>query len=75
MGAASYKYREIRFVIEDELTHCYVFLEAAGDCPLGVQGWHHKVYPASKSVLDIIQLTASGDAEHDPVLWGQEAPR
>lgn len=72
MSYASMKYREIRFVIEDELTHCYVHIEALGDCPLGVQGWHHKAFGASKSVADIVaQAFGSADA---PVLWGQEPP-
>jgi hypothetical protein len=62
--------REVRFVIDDELTHCYVLCEAGGDSPLGVQGWHHKTFPASKSVTDILQ---SGEFK-DHILWGQEAP-
>ena len=69
MANSSYATKEIRFVIEDELTECYVLLEAYGDSPLGVQGWHHKTFPASKSVVDI--LTKHMD---DAVLWGQEAP-
>lgn len=47
MADAGYNFREVRIVIEDDLTHCYVFLEALGDCPIGVQGWHYKAYPAS----------------------------
>ena len=68
MSAAAMKYREIRFVIEEELTQVYVLLEALGDCPIGVQGWHHKTYPSSKSVKDIVPDIA------DAVMWGQEAP-
>lgn len=72
MGAAGMKVREIRFVIEDELTQVYVHLEAIGDCPLGVQGWHHKTFPASASVQSILEtMYVAGD---DPVMWGQEAP-
>lgn len=73
MAAASMKYREIRFVIEDELTQVYVAIEAIGDCPLNVQGWHHKTFPASVPVIDLLgRIFKDGD---DPVLWGLEAPR
>jgi hypothetical protein len=72
MGKASMATKELRFVIEDELTQVYVLIEAIGDCPLGVQGWHHKTFPASHSVLDILRDIARSD---DPVMWSQEAPR
>ena len=74
MGAAHYDMREFRFIIEDELTQAYVYIRAWGDVPLGVQGWHHKTYPASKSVLDILNLMASGKEGDDPLLWSHEAP-
>lgn len=70
MGKCSSTIREVRFVIEDELTHCYVRVAAAGDCPLGVQGWHHKAFPASENAVDILK---SRDFI-DHLLWGQEAP-
>ena len=54
MAKASYETREIKFIFEPELTQCYVYLEAHGDCPLGVQGVHHKTFPASMSALDIL---------------------
>lgn len=72
MAAAGMKYRELRFVIEDELTQVYVLIEALGDCPMGVQGWHHKTFPASKPVIDI--LTRLG-RDNDAVLWPQQAPQ
>lgn len=71
MGKAGVNYREIRFIIEDELTQVYVLIEALGDCPLGVQGWHHKTFPKSQPVADLVPLIFTKD---DPVLWGQEAP-
>ena len=64
-------FREVRFVIEDELTQCYVRIEARGDSPLGVQGWHHKTFPASMPAIDILKSFAGTD---DPILWAQEAP-
>lgn len=71
MSYAGSVIREMRFVIEDELTHVYVAVDALGDCPLGVQGWHYKVFPASKSAVDILR---SPDFS-DHLLWPQEAPR
>lgn len=70
MGKCVSAIREVRFVIEDELTRCYVLTDAIGDCPVGVQGWHHKTFPASKSAKDIL---ASQDFT-EYVLWAQEAP-
>lgn len=73
MGKCTQTYREFRFVIEDELTQAYVLIEAQGDCPIGVQGWHHKTFPGSKSVADILNGVASGEIEAF-VLWPQNAP-
>ena len=73
MGKCSSVFREFRFVIEDELTQAYVAIEAIGDCPLGVQGWHHKTFPASKSVVDILNGVADGSIEAF-VLWPLSAP-
>jgi len=69
MGKAYMKYREIRFIIEDELTQVYVFIEAIGDSPLSVQGWHHKTFPASRVIVDIINEDLANS-----VMWGLEAP-
>lgn len=71
MGRCAAKIHEIRFVLEDELTQTYVLVEALGDCPLGVQGWHHKTFPASKSAMDILKEIRDGDS---PVMWHQQAP-
>ena len=78
MGAAnemasmpSYRSRELRFVIEDELTQVYVLLQVEGDCQHTIQGWHHKTYAASKSVQSILIDMAGVD---DPVLWPRQAP-
>jgi hypothetical protein len=74
MGNAGYATRELRFIIAEELTHAYVLLEAQGDCPIGVQGWHYKVFPASMSVADILRAMSRGNSNNEPVLWPQEAP-
>jgi hypothetical protein len=60
--------KKVLFVIEPELTHCYVAVDAEGDCPLGVQGWHHKTFPASMSALDILK------GDFDYLMWPLDAP-
>jgi len=70
MGKAKVLVREIRFIIEDELTQAYYFFEARGDCPIGVQGWHHKTFPKSVAVIDIIENSINDD----PVMWPLDAP-
>lgn len=72
MGKASYSTKEIRFVFEEELTQVFFFIEAEGDCPIGVQGSHHKTFPKSMSALEILGQLAEG--KEDPVMWGLEAP-
>lgn len=69
MGKCSSRVREVRFIFEDELTHCYAAIEAEGDCPLGVQGWHHKVFGASVNAVEILT-----NRFNDHLLWAQEAP-
>jgi hypothetical protein len=61
---------EVRFVFEAELTQVYVHItNPDGDAPY-VVGWHHKAFPASKSMLDIL-----GSKEFlDHLMWGLEAP-
>jgi hypothetical protein len=73
MGRCSVIYREVRFVIEPEMTHCYVKIEAVGDCPLGLEGWHKRSFPASKGALDILTDIRNGTF-FPPEFWGQEAP-
>lgn len=70
MGRCQSIIREVRFVLDDDLTHCYVHCDAVGDCPIGVQGWHHKAYPAAKSAQDILE---GGDFQ-DHLLWDLGAP-
>lgn len=62
-------YRELRVIIEEELTQVYVLLDAYPDAPLGVQGWHHKTFPASRHLDEILQ-----SADFTPMMWPQAAP-
>ena len=64
-------FREIRFIIEDELTQCYVFFSVRGDSPIGIEGWHHKTFPASMTAVDILNGFGGDD---DPIFWAQQAP-
>ena len=61
MARATATIKQIQFVIEGELTEAYVFVEADGDAPIGVQGWHHKTFPASMSVKDILERPLAPD--------------
>jgi len=75
MGKAGMIYREIRFVIEDELTHVYVAIEATGDAPLGLQGWHTKTFPSNLSALDLLRMWQEhAEKFGEPSLWPQGAP-
>ncbi len=70
MGKCSSTIREVRFIIGDDFTECYVAVDAEGDCPMGVQGWHYKVFGKSIAAVDI--LTAEHFGDH--LLWPQKAP-
>ncbi|MDD5358450.1 MAG: hypothetical protein PHX80_04835 [Candidatus Nanoarchaeia archaeon] len=65
-------YRELRFIIEDELTQCYVRLEAINDAPIGVTGWHHKTFPKSKPINKIISYMVTRKGA--PMMWPLNAP-
>lgn len=70
MGKCAITYEEIRFDIRDEdVTECYVFIRADGDCPLGLQGWHHRTFPARISVADICLQEMAESAS-----WPLQAP-
>ncbi len=68
------EYKELRIVIEPELTQAYVLVNnLSDDGMVGVQGWHHKTFPVSMSMLDIVQAWAEGKEE--PLMWAQKAPK
>lgn len=73
MGKCETYVRKVLFVLYDELTEVYVAVDAVADCPMGVQGWHHKTFPASKSMLDILQGLKDGTVENY-LLWPLDAP-
>jgi hypothetical protein len=70
MANAAYSYKWLMVDTSDEqITHVYVWLEAIGDCPPSVQGWHYKAFPARMSTVDILTQEVAG-----AVLWPQHAP-
>lgn len=70
MGKCVTMIEEVRFITRDpDLTEVYVAVTAHGDCPLGLQGWHHKTFPAQISSQDILAKHFS-----DFLMWGLEAP-
>ncbi|NUX58700.1 hypothetical protein [Paraburkholderia youngii] len=76
MADSSYEMVEVRFDVRDpDQTHVYVYIEAHGDSPFMVQGWHHKAYPASLSTSEIHQRLAMGKNDDSPVLWPRLAPQ
>jgi hypothetical protein len=73
MANSTIEYRELRFVVEPEQTHCFAFIQQTdSDTMIGVTGWHHKVFPASMSVSDIMDTWTAGVEE--PLLWPLNAP-
>lgn len=69
MANTSVACQEIRFNVADpDLTHVYVlYKNMSNDGMLYVGGWRHKVFPASKSVLEIIQDWKDG--KENPFMW------
>ncbi len=77
MGRAGFNFAELRFVFEQELTQVYVLCNAWGDAPLGVQGWHHKTFPASMTAEGILWHMFNSTPDEpldDPILWSLKAP-
>jgi hypothetical protein len=70
MGKCETIIKEVRFVFEDELTQTYILTNALGDCPSGVQGWHHKTFPKSMSAVDIMNSLDKDSY----LLWPLKAP-
>jgi len=70
MADAGYQFKWLMVDTSDEqVTHVYVWLEALGDCPVHVQGWHYKAFPARVSTVEVLQKHLG-----DVVLWPLNAP-
>ena len=65
-------YDELRLNVADpEITHVWVLINVGDDCPIGVQGWHHKTFPASIPTIELLEQMWKGD---QPVLWPLGVP-
>lgn len=73
MANTGIAFQEVRFNLrEPELTHVYVLIEiVSGEHMHMVEGWRHKVFPASLNIQDIMKAWADGD---DPMMWDMGAP-
>ncbi len=71
MANSTFETLELRFKIEPELLQVYVLCGPASDGMLGVQGWHHKTFPKSVSIDDVLK---NHIAKSEQLLWGLEAP-
>ena len=73
MAPAGMNYQRIIIdVCDPELTKCWVFIQALGDCPHTVHGWHFKAFGGSVSTMDVLKKWADG--EEDPLMWPHGAP-
>lgn len=74
MAHPNISYQEIRFDVKDgQMTHCYILLDdlSEGVKP-GIRSWRYKAFPASMTVLDIVQ--AWYDGREQPLSWPQKSP-
>lgn len=73
MANSGINYQRIIIDVTDpELTKCWVFIQALGDSPIGVHGWHFKAFGASVTSYHVMKKWADG--EEDPLMWPQAAP-
>lgn len=66
-----YETTEILFKINPETTDCYVKLNrVSGDPVAGMVGWHKHAFPASMSILEILE----SDEFLNNLTWKREVP-
>lgn len=69
---AKYKMNWVFFDLRDEqVTEAWVSLDAMGDCPIGVQGIHHKTFPARIPTDEIIKTEF---ATQQFLMWPLDVP-
>ncbi len=62
MANARTDLREIRFLLEPDGQHVYVYVEGQGDVPHICLGWHHQVFPHGKPMTEILaDFIVTGD--------------
>jgi hypothetical protein len=77
MGKCQSSIKDVKVIFDKGISHYYVLVEAVGDCPIGVQGWHHKAFSVKLEPGDIAMgpLIYMGDLSlEDCLTWGLEAP-
>lgn len=82
MADAGYTTREIRYIFHDHSVEVYVRIDADGDCPIGVQGWHYKHFVDGVQEEDRVKDAPPTDGRWSimnigtarSVLWPQKAP-
>ena len=73
MADGKYDIVEVRINVEDpEITQVYILIKGDQNCPHTVNGWHHKTFAASMSMLNIMHNWADG--EEQPIMWPLKAP-
>lgn len=79
MADASYTLREIRLILNDATPgdgegmgpiDFYAYIEAIGDCPHFVEGWHHKQYGEQVTDAEIMIREAANDG----LTWEHRGP-
>lgn len=75
LGRATMSYREVLVRLEDEQTRVFVFIEASGDVPFGLHGWHAKSFAPSYTALELLSMwVARAEKFGEPALWPQGKP-
>ncbi len=74
MADGKFTYDELRFDVRDpDITHVYVAVTADHNCPISVQGWHYKAFPARLNTLEVHEMMFADD--DDPIImWPLKAP-
>ena len=72
-------FQEIRFMIEPDGTHVYIYVHAVNDPPFFMLGWHHKIYSAfiPSSLLLTDHIFKNADMDDDPlapISWPRKEP-
>lgn len=60
MGKCSVEIERIEVAFKPDWTVVVVWARAIGDCPLGVQGSHRKVFPKDRALVEILNHDLPG---------------
>jgi len=72
MGKCNVCVKEIRYLFDGDdgtgMMHIYVRGKAWGDCPMGADGWFHKVLPPGSTMMD------EEASVQDYLMWDRGTP-